>query len=139
MPRLPRVFTTPSCRHWHSCSVMRVTLNGSLRLHDARSASYAAGSTGSGVAEVALLVDALTRRRRRCRGTSWRPGRSCERWGCAALDEAVGQLVLAAREAMTNSAKFSGADEVFVYAEADRKASRRSFATPGASASTAPP
>jgi signal transduction histidine kinase len=37
--------------------------------------------------------------------------------GDAALDDAVGQLVLAAREAMTNAAKFSGADEVFVYAE----------------------
>jgi signal transduction histidine kinase len=37
--------------------------------------------------------------------------------GDVALDDAVGQLVLAAREAMTNAAKFSGADEVSVYAE----------------------
>jgi signal transduction histidine kinase len=37
--------------------------------------------------------------------------------GDAALDDAVRQLVLAAREAMTNAAKFSGTDEVFVYAE----------------------
>ena len=41
--------------------------------------------------------------------------------GDAALDNAVGQLVLAAREAMTNAAKFSGADEVFVYAESGQE------------------
>jgi signal transduction histidine kinase len=34
------------------------------------------------------------------------------------LDEHLGALVLAAREAMANAAKFSGADEVSVYAEA---------------------
>jgi signal transduction histidine kinase len=37
--------------------------------------------------------------------------------GDAPLDDGIGQLVLAAREAMTNAAKFSGADELFVYAE----------------------
>ena len=37
--------------------------------------------------------------------------------GEAPLDDPVGQLVLAAREAMTNAAKFSGADEIAVYAE----------------------
>jgi signal transduction histidine kinase len=37
--------------------------------------------------------------------------------GDAPLDDAVRQLVLAAREAVTNAAKFSGTDEVFVYAE----------------------
>ena len=37
--------------------------------------------------------------------------------GDAPLDDAVGQLVLAAREAMTNAAKFSGAGEISVYAE----------------------
>jgi signal transduction histidine kinase len=37
--------------------------------------------------------------------------------GDAPLDDKVGQVVLAAREAMTNAAKFSGVDEVFVYAE----------------------
>jgi len=35
------------------------------------------------------------------------------------LDDAVGQVVLAAREAMTNAAKFSGATTISVYAEAD--------------------
>ena len=35
------------------------------------------------------------------------------------LDEAVEQLVLAAREAMTNAAKFAGGDEIAVYAEVD--------------------
>jgi signal transduction histidine kinase len=39
--------------------------------------------------------------------------------GRAALDERIEQLVLAAREAMTNAAKFSGASEVSVYAAAD--------------------
>jgi signal transduction histidine kinase len=37
--------------------------------------------------------------------------------GDAPLDESVAQLVLAAREAMTNAAKFSGADEISVYEE----------------------
>jgi signal transduction histidine kinase len=35
------------------------------------------------------------------------------------LDSAHEQLVLAAREAMTNAAKFSGAAEISVYADAD--------------------
>ena len=39
--------------------------------------------------------------------------------GDAPLDEGVAQLVLAAREAMTNAAKFSGSDEISVYTEAD--------------------
>lgn len=38
--------------------------------------------------------------------------------GDAPLDDTVAQLVLAAREAMTNAAKFSGAEEISVYAEA---------------------
>ena len=39
--------------------------------------------------------------------------------GHAALDADVEQLVLAAREAMTTAAKFAGAGEISVYAEAD--------------------
>lgn len=39
--------------------------------------------------------------------------------GNAPLDDSLSQLVLAAREAMTNAAKHSGAAEVSVYAEAD--------------------
>jgi signal transduction histidine kinase len=35
------------------------------------------------------------------------------------LDADVEQLVLAAREAMTNAAKFAGAGEISVYAESD--------------------
>jgi signal transduction histidine kinase len=38
--------------------------------------------------------------------------------GDTPLDERLGALVLATREAMTNAAKFSGADEVSVYVEA---------------------
>ncbi len=41
--------------------------------------------------------------------------------GDAPLDEAITQLVLAAREAMANAAKHSGAEEIAVYAEADAK------------------
>jgi signal transduction histidine kinase len=37
--------------------------------------------------------------------------------GDVPLDESVAQVVLAAREAMTNAAKFSGADEISVYEE----------------------
>lgn len=39
--------------------------------------------------------------------------------GRAPLDDPHEQLVLAAREAMANAAKFSGSDEISVYAEAD--------------------
>jgi signal transduction histidine kinase len=42
--------------------------------------------------------------------------------GDAPLDDATRQLVLAAREAMANAAKFSGADEIAVYAEAGTEA-----------------
>jgi signal transduction histidine kinase len=38
--------------------------------------------------------------------------------GDTPLDDTVAQLVLAAREAMTNAAKFSGSDDISVYAEA---------------------
>ena len=41
--------------------------------------------------------------------------------GDAPLDDAITQLVLAAREAMANAAKHSGAEEIAVYAEADAK------------------
>jgi signal transduction histidine kinase len=42
--------------------------------------------------------------------------------GRVPLDESVEQLALAAREAMTNAAKFSGAPEISVYAAADADA-----------------
>ena len=38
--------------------------------------------------------------------------------GDVPLDDSVAQLVLAAREAMTNAANFSGSDEISVYTEA---------------------
>jgi signal transduction histidine kinase len=71
---------------------------------------------GSGVAEVALLVDALADAAADVEELH-RVRVEVANAGDAALDDAVGQLVLAAREAMTNAAKFSGADQVFVYAE----------------------
>ena len=42
--------------------------------------------------------------------------------GDARLDDGTRQLVLAAREAMTNAAKFSGANEIAVYAEVNADA-----------------
>jgi signal transduction histidine kinase len=71
---------------------------------------------GSGVAAVASLVDALTDAAadvEELHGVRIEVASA----GDTPLDDAVAQLVLAAREAMTNAAKFSGADEVFVYAE----------------------
>jgi signal transduction histidine kinase len=42
--------------------------------------------------------------------------------GDCPLDEAVGALVLAAREAMTNAAKFAGVDEIDVYLDVSDEA-----------------
>jgi signal transduction histidine kinase len=71
---------------------------------------------GSGVADVASLVDALADVAADVEELhSVRIELASA--GDAELDDAVGQLVLAAREAMANAAKFSGADEVFAYAE----------------------
>ena len=55
--------------------------------------------------------------------------------GNAPLDDDARAVVLAAREAMANAARFSGADEVSVYAEADPTRSTSSSAT-AAQAST---
>lgn len=71
---------------------------------------------GSGVAEAASLVDALADAAAEVEELH---GIRIElaNAGDAPLDDDVRQLVLAAREAMTNAAKFSGVDEIFVYAE----------------------
>jgi signal transduction histidine kinase len=71
---------------------------------------------GSGVAEATSLVDALADAAAEVEEVH---GVRIElaNAGDAPLDDGVGQLVLAAREAMTNAAKFSGVDEVNVYAE----------------------
>ena len=45
--------------------------------------------------------------------------------GDCALTDDVRAVVLAAREAMANAAKFSGAEEISVYAEADEDARQR--------------
>ncbi|HZO33734.1 MAG TPA: PspC domain-containing protein [Gaiellaceae bacterium] len=71
---------------------------------------------GSGVGEATTLVDALSGAAadvEELHGVRIELASA----GDAALDEAVGQLVLAAREAMTNAAKFAGVDEIAVYAE----------------------
>ena len=57
--------------------------------------------------------------------------------GDCALDDDVRAVVLAAREAMANAAKFSGADEISVYAEADDDAGQRLRPRPRRAASTA--
>jgi signal transduction histidine kinase len=72
---------------------------------------------GSGVADAETLADALADAAadvEELHGVKIELASAGE----APLDPAVGQLVLAAREAMTNAAKFSGADEISVYAEA---------------------
>ena len=71
---------------------------------------------GSGVADVASLVDALSAAAADVEELH-HVRIEVANAGDAPLDDAIGQLVLAAREAMTNAAKFSGADEVFAYAE----------------------
>jgi signal transduction histidine kinase len=71
---------------------------------------------GSGVAAVASLVDALADAAADVEELH-RVRIELASAGDAPLGDPVGQLVLAAREAMTNAAKFSGVDEVFVYAE----------------------
>jgi len=71
---------------------------------------------GSGVGEAATLVDALGEAAadvEELHGVRIEVASA----GDLPLDEPVGQLVLAAREAMTNAAKFSGAPEISVYAE----------------------
>ncbi len=71
---------------------------------------------GSGHADAATLVDALADA---ANDVEELHGVAIElaSAGDAPLDDAVGQLVLAAREAMTNAAKFSGDAEISVYAE----------------------
>ena len=72
---------------------------------------------GSGVGEAATLVDALSEAAADVEELH-RVRIELASAGDVPLDDSVEQLVLAAREAMTNAAKFSGADEVAVYAEA---------------------
>jgi len=71
---------------------------------------------GSGVGEAATLLDALEEA---AADVEELHGARIELVGAGdvPLGDDVGQLVLAAREAMTNAAKFSGADEIAVYAE----------------------
>ncbi len=71
---------------------------------------------GSGVAEAASLVDALADAAAEVEEVHGVPIELAHA-GDAPLDDEVAQLVLAAREAMTNAAKFSDAGEINVYAE----------------------
>jgi signal transduction histidine kinase len=71
---------------------------------------------GTGVAEATSLVDALADAAadvEELHGVRIELASS----GDAALDDRLSELVLAAREAMANAAKFSGAGEISVYAE----------------------
>lgn len=72
---------------------------------------------GSGVAEAETLVAALADAAADVEELHGVPIELASA-GDAPLDDATAQLVLAAREAMTNAAKFSGAPEIAVYAEA---------------------
>jgi signal transduction histidine kinase len=71
---------------------------------------------GSGVAEAASLVDALADAATDVEELH-RVRIELASAGDVPLDDDASQLVLAAREAMTNAAKFSGQDEIAVYAE----------------------
>ena len=71
---------------------------------------------GSGVAEAASLVDALADAAADVEELH-RVRIELASAGDVPLDDDASQLVLAAREAMTNAAKFSGTDEIAVYAE----------------------
>jgi signal transduction histidine kinase len=72
---------------------------------------------GSGVADVASIVAALAEAAADVEELHGVPIELASA-GDAPLDDRTRQLVLAAREAMTNAAKFSGAAEIAVYAEA---------------------
>ena len=72
---------------------------------------------GSGVADAASLVAALADAAADVEELHGVPVELASS-GDAPLDDRTRQVVLAAREAMTNAAKFSGADEIAVYAEA---------------------
>jgi signal transduction histidine kinase len=71
---------------------------------------------GSGVGEAATMLDALEAAAADVEELH-RVRIELVGAGDVPLDERVSQLVLAAREAMTNAAKFSGAGEIAVYAE----------------------
>jgi signal transduction histidine kinase len=76
---------------------------------------------GSGVPEGESFVDALSDAAAEVEELHGVPIEVASA-GDAALDDALGQVVLAAREAMANAAKFSQADQVFVYAESGQDA-----------------
>lgn len=73
---------------------------------------------GTGVQDAATLEDALADAAAEIEEL-YRVRVELATAGRAELDSAHEQLVLAAREAMANAAKFSGTDEISVYAEAD--------------------
>jgi signal transduction histidine kinase len=72
---------------------------------------------GSGVGDAASLVPALADAAADVEELQGVPVELASA-GDVPLDEGTRQVVLAAREAMTNAAKFSGAAEIAVYAEA---------------------
>ncbi len=76
---------------------------------------------GSGVADVDRLIAALAEAAADVEDIHGVPIELASA-GDVPLDDRTRQLVLAAREAMTNAAKFSGAAEIAVYAEVDAEA-----------------
>ena len=112
------------------------TRSGSRRWPAGRSATCAAGSTAAATGSAATLVDALADAAadvEDAHGVRIEVASA----GDAPLDEPLSQLVLAAREALTNAAKHSGSDEIAVYSEVGRTEVACSSAT-AAPASTAP-
>ena len=96
-----------------------------------RRVAVARPPAGARAARLALRRPAARRRRRHARrgalGRGRARSRSCtasassSRARATAPSTSVGAVVLAAREAMANAAKFSGAEEISVYAEVARR------------------
>ena len=119
-PRSPRACTTRCSRRWrwssaHADDPKRVAAARpppgarAARLALRRRRQPPADTLAGALADAAAEVEELHGVARRGR----------ERAATAPLDDDVRAVVLAAREAMANAAKFSGADEISVYAEAD--------------------
>ena len=97
-----------------------------------RVARAAAGARAARAGSTATAARRARRSRARSRPRRTR-SRSCTACAielasggdCAARPTTCAPVVLAAREAMANAAKFSGADEISVYAEAERRARQR--------------
>ena len=111
-PRWPLASTTPSCRRSRSSSARRAIRAAWRRSRDGRSASCVPGSTPihgpPTAAGSPAAIDAAAAEVEELHGVPV----ELVRTGDVPLDDRVEALVLAAREAMSNAAQHSGADQV---------------------------